>query len=196
MLKLTRLCRSLLIAIPVLFVAAAASAIPIQGQITLQAVLFPSVANEIDLGLNTVITSAMVTSATGDLSGLLGQIITIDFDYGSLPDVLWTADGFTFTGLSADIAEYDIPLVGVEAVVLTNGVGELSHAGFDTTAARWEFGATEVGDMFFALEFNSITEGIGGSGGGPGISAVPEPSASLLFALGLGAVGRSVRKRG
>ncbi len=183
--------RSFAIALPAILIAGAAAAGPINGTIGLQTVTFPSIPNELDLVNDTVSASATVTSASGDLSVLLGDTIVLDFDYGNLPDTLWSAGGFTFTALSADVTEFVNPVTGSEELTLTNGVGSVSGAGYDTTAAVWEFGATESGDLFFTLEFSAETDGGGGTGVGG--SPVPEPSAPLLFAIGMLLAGWSIR---
>ena len=76
--------------------------------------------------------------------------------------------------------------------VILAGSGMMEITGFDTTALFFELISTDLNDAILFVNFTAENDPGGEGAGGP---VMPEPNAALMFALGLGIVSRSIRKR-
>lgn len=178
-----------LAAVGLLLVAGAASAAPIQGDITFTGVWQPKAADGVT---NTSVATAAhiqfvgdvtVQQAIGDFTGASGTTATytsFTFNPFSGPIApLWTVtvDGTTF---SFTLERVSVSLQSGNQLALA-GSGTLSAAGYDATDFAWTFSDDSTGAI---LSFSAASFG------------VPEPSVVGLLGLGLIAMGAvGVRRR-
>ena len=66
----------------------------------------------------------------------------------------------------------------------------LRHDDYADTNVLWEFALTESGNLYFQLTATAETGGGAVAGGLP----MPEPSAAMLFLVGLSTVGCRIRR--
>ena len=86
--------------------------------------------------------------------------------------------GFTLKSLESVAIVFQNP--GTPGFLILEGVGTLSGAGFDDTAATWSLSANQAGDLF---NFSAGTT-----------TSVPEAGSALLL-LSAMALGRLARRR-
>ena len=192
--------KAALCALPVaLFVAGSAYAVPVSGSLE----FFVS-GGFINTDTNMIVGGvAPVYNATGDLSSLNGQIITLNsFNYdafsGATP--LWTANDYsdpfnpvtTYTAIATEITSVSEESLGYADEVILSGTGAMIVTGFDTTQMYFELVATDLADAVLYINFTSENDtGGGGAGGTP----MPEPGAFLTFGLGLVIVRGSLKRK-
>ena len=166
-----------------------ATAVPINGTIDFVGIGPSPGGDALDFDTNTVNVLVDVV-ATGDLIGVDGMTgVALSFTYDPFSDPLWSIGGFNFEA-TGGVSTEQILQSGAEDLAITNGTGILSHASYDDTNVLWTFGLTEFGDVFFVLNASAETDGGAGAG-----SPMPEPSAALLFLVGLSTVAYRVRRR-
>jgi hypothetical protein len=178
-------------------VAGSASATFIQGEVSVL-ILSNIVDTDNDIVLGG---SAFAQSASGDLSFLSGQLVTLSQFYYQGPNVVLPtvilhqgsappgAGDLVATAATIDLVVENSNLTGELLSLL--GTGTLSGAGFEPTAMTWSLDVSETADVFGA--FTLTAEGDPG-GTGTGSTPTPEPSAALLFGIGLLVAARSIRR--
>ena len=122
------------------------------------------------------------------VDGMTGGALS--FTYDPFSDLLWSIGGFTFEA-TGGVAIEQVLQSGAEDLAITDGTGIPRHDDYDDTNFLWTFRLTEVGDVFFLIDASAETDGGAGAGGVP----MPEPSAAMLFLVGLSTVGCRVRRR-
>jgi len=120
-------------------------------------------------------------ASDGDFSGLngsLGNITDFQFDSFAAPIAdFWSIGIYSFelTDVSRDFI--DDP----DTFLVLNGIGTISAAGFEDTAASWSFtGDTSGGGVFSWSAFSTA-------------ATVPEPGVLVLLSIGL--IGLGIRKK-
>ncbi len=118
-----------------------------------------------------------VLYADGDFAGALfalGSIQDLTFDPFAGPIAnFWTVGGFSFELTGVTRGTTNDP----ENVLILDGTGIISAAGYADTAASWSFAANTTGNALFAWQATNLAQ------------AVPEPGVLGLMLLGLIAVG-------
>lgn len=172
-----------------LFVAGAASAVPVTGSIKI--VSYNDNVFNVNYGTNQVTfgagNNALVSNATGSYTGLLGSFVhynNFGYDPLSVINPLWAtttgapASSFSLTGISF-IDE------NAGASLTLKGWGIVSVAGFDNTPGSWSFTATQDGTVFGWDSINT--------------QPVPDGGATLALlgasVLGLGGIRRFLPRK-
>ena len=134
-------------------------------------------------------------AATGVFSGLsFVSLLSFDYDIGAMTDpILFGGDLQVF---GATINSVDEERALTNDLVTLAGTGTLKSASnsFLDTEIFWQLDASSdiAGNSVFVISTEGDLIDGGGAGAGP---AVPEPSAALVFGIGLVLVGRAAGKR-
>jgi hypothetical protein len=111
----------------------------------------------------------------------IGSIQDLAFDPFAGPVAnFWTVGGFSFELTNVVRGTTNDPL----NVLVLNGAGTISAAGFADTAATWNFSANTTGNGLFSWQATDMTKP----------NALPEPGVLALLSLGLIGVGMGRRK--
>jgi len=125
-------------------------------------------------------TNMMVVNSTGTfvtegvVAGSFGVQNNFTFSPSTPVDPLWTVAPFSFAATSFSIVSQSA------AGVVLSGKGNISAAGYETTAGVWDFSVQQTGTQF---SWSSSA------------AAVPLPATVGLIGLGLAAVGAVSRRR-
>lgn len=123
--------------------------------------------------------SFLVTTATGDYTGLAGQggiINGFTFIPSSPITPLWSVGGISFAMTSLEYAKRPVPGNSYNLDIF--GAGVLSAIGFDDTPGYWNFTGQGVNNANFSWSASS---------GSTATAPVPEPA--TMFLLGTGMIG-------
>lgn len=164
-----------------------ARALPIDGAITMSGDFAPTGGTGADLsdatGIDFLGDDFQVDGVAGDFvsfvsAGDNGSIS--DFQFAPLSpspvDPLWSIGGFSFS-LSSVTVDFQNA-----TFLILSGTGTLSGNGFDATSGSWNLTANQADTLF---NFSSGTFS----------NPIPEPTATLCFALGFAVVGACGRRR-
>lgn len=153
-----------------------AYAVPISGDITFGGVLVPGT----DLGVTTnvpFLPNTFVTSSSGDIAGFLPAGSTLTFNSFSFApftgssNPLWQAPGIRF-----DLMEVSVNTQNALTLSL-QGLGTVIANGFESALYKFSLSADKTSANGVVVAYSATQVPLG---------AVPEPSAGVLFASGVG----------